>query len=708
MSGIERISRQSKTATRRFPRRWALLLARSVMPMVAAALCANQAFADGLMVTKAPPAPKAPASYDWSGFYAGGHFGYGWGSSHWSTPGSSGAFGLAHPIDTFNESGSFFLGVQAGYQTMFANRVVIGAEIDGSFPSWPDLNGLSIGGISTLPSAFGPETYSETMRSFGTVRGRLGYAPGSWLFYATGGFAWAYDRLTLTQLNTGANEAPFLWRFGWAAGAGVETPIAPHWTAKLEYLFTDYGNSTVTFPGVGAPFTANFTLQELRAGVDYQFGNGSMPENFIAPGLPDKDQINIHGQMTLTEQGNAAFHAPYFGTNSLPNVAEGRETFDATLFAGVRLWRGAEFWIDPEIDQGFGLGDAHGIAGYTSGEAYKLGSSYPYARVQRYFVRQTVDLGGDSEKVEADVNQFAGSQTANRLVLWLGKFSIADVFDTNKYANNPKSDFLNWSLINAGTFDYAGDAWGYSYGTAAEWYQGQWAVRGGVFDMSVTPAGGAGNAASYGLDPTFAQFQMIGEVENRYEFWGQPGKLKVTGFVIRGRAGNLQDAADLSLATGLDASTALAALRKYQSRPGVSVNLEQQLTEEVGLFARAGWADGEVETWDFADIDRTASAGLSIAGKQWGRPNDTIGIAGVVNGISSAHRAYFNAGGLGLLIGDGQLPNYGVEQIVETYYSYALTDSTKLSFDYQFIANPGYNADRGPVNVFSGRLHASF
>ena len=149
--------------------------------------------------------------------------------------------------------------------------------------------------------------------------------------------------------------------------------------------------------------------------------------------------------------------------------------------------RGAELWVDPEIDQGHGLAETHGVAGFPSGEAYKLGADYPYARVQRYFIRQTIDLGGETGKVDADINQFAGSQTANRLVLTVGKFAIVDIFDTNKYANNPKTDFLNWSVSNAGTFDYAGDAWGYTYGAAAEWYQGRFTLRGGVFDLSATP-----------------------------------------------------------------------------------------------------------------------------------------------------------------------------------------------------------------------------
>ena len=304
-------------------------------------------------------------------------------------------------------------------------------------------------------------------------------------------------------------------------------------------------------------------------------------------------------------------------------------------------------------------------------------------------------------------------------MIWIGKFSVADVFDTNKYANNPKTDFLNWSLINAGTFDYAGDAWGYSYGAAAEWYQGIFALRAGVFDMSAVPAEASSaladpiTANAYGLDETFSQQQFLAELEERHALWGQPGKLKITGFVIHGRMGNFQDAVGIAAAAApgsalSDVNNALVADRMYRLRPGVSLNLEQQVNDWMGVFARAGWADGQVEPWDFTDIDRTVSAGVSISGKQWGRPDDTVGIAGVVNGLDPSHRAYFAAGGLGILIGDGSLPNYAVEQIIEAYYSYAITQSLKVGFDYQLIVNPAYNADRGPVNVFAGRVHTAF
>jgi high affinity Mn2+ porin len=483
-------------------------------------------------------------------------------------------------------------------------------------------------------------------------------------------------------------------------------PLTPGWTAGLEYLYTRYGNSTVGYANAGQTSQSDLSLHELRLTLNYRPGADQNPGNVAASWFaPSQDRINIHGQSTFVWQAYPSIRSPYEGTNSLPARGQGRETLDATLYVGLRLWQGAEVWIDPEVDQGHGLGDTHGAAGFPSGESYKLGFSYPYTRVQRAFLRQTIDLGGESGKVDADINQFANTFTSNRLVLTVGKIGIVDIFDTNKYSNNPKTDFLNWALINAGTFDYAGDAWGYTYGGAAEWYQSFWTLRAGVFDLSATPAGG-NSPAGFGLDSTFNQFEMVGEIEGRYQLWGQPGKLKVTGYLERGRMGTYQDAINLAQLTGQPAD--ITAVRTYTSRPGASINLEQQVSETVGVFARAGWADGTREPWDFTDIDRTVQGGVSLNGKQWGRPDDTIGIAGIVNNISGVHQAFFNAGGLGILIGDGQLPNPGLEEIFETYYSYALTQATKVSLDYQFINNPGYNTQRGPANAFAVRLHTQF
>jgi high affinity Mn2+ porin len=653
--------------------------------------------ADVVLPTKAPP-PAASSSYDWTGFYLGGHLGYAAGSSDWSTSGVSGSFSLYQGFDAFKDTGSYFEGLQAGYNFMLPNRVVIDLELDTSFPSFPNKAGVSIGGVSTLSSPFGAETFQETMLSSGTVRGRLGYAPGDWLFYATSGFAWTYDRLALTQLASGTTDMPFLWRFGWAAGGGVEAAIAPHWTARLEYLFTDYGAASVTFPSTGQRFNSDFLVSELRLGLNYQLSdNTTKAANNVTFEALQTDNFAVHGQATFLEQYAPPFHSPYVGQNSLiPN--QGRETFDVTAFLGWRLWDGAELWINPEIDQGFGLSSTLGVAGFTSGEAYKIGSSYPYARLPRTFIRQTINLGGDSEKVEGAANQFSGSETSNRLVLTIGKFAVTDVFDTNKYAHDPRSNFMNWALVDTATFDYAANAWGYTYGAAVEWYQGQWTLRGGWFDLSVVPN-------STDLDASFGQFQWLAEIERRYDLWGHPGKIAVTGFLSRGRMGSFQDAIDLAQATGGPAD--IAAVRKYQSRGGISMNVEQQITSDLGVFMRAGWADGNIEPYEFTDVDGTVAAGLSLKGNQWGRPNDTFGLAGIVNDISKVHQEFLNDGGLGILVGDGMLPHPGLEQIIETYYAFPLLAST-VTLDYQFIVNPGYNRDRGPVSVIGARMHFEF
>jgi high affinity Mn2+ porin len=671
---------------------------------------------------QSPAAPVAPGqTYDWTGFYLGGHLGLAWGSSDWSAgPGTSGTTELSQRIDTFDNGGSFFGGLQAGFNYVLPNRVLVGAEVDTSFPAWPTLPtgvnpfGVSIGGSSTFNSpTLGPVSLAETVLTSGTLRGRIGYAPGDWLLYATGGLAWTYNQQSLTQVSTGNTDTPYRWRLGGAVGAGIERPIAPHWTARLEFLFTDFGNSTTKFfPGAPQSVASNFHVQELRLGLNYQFGGDGGPANAPSgtnanaePGFGD---LNFHAQTTFIEQAYPPIRSPYQGVQSLPGGGEGRDTFDATLYAGLRLWQGAEFWVDPEIDQGFGFNDTHGAAGFPSAESYKLGASYPYTQLRRYFVRQTINLGGEKQNVNADINQFAGSQTENRLVLTVGKFAVVDIFDTNQYANNPKTDFLNWSLINTGSFDYAADAWGFTYGAAGEWYQGNWTLRAGVFDLSVVPTGGAGTAPGYGLDPTFHQYQVVSEIERRYALWQQPGAIKVTGFVNRGNAGSFQDANNLFETTGLDVSDALAAVRHLQSRPGVSINLQQQVSDTLGVFGRAGWADGNVEPWDFTDIDRTVSGGISLNGKKWGRPDDTVGVGGAINGISSVHAAYFNDGGLGILIGDGQLPHPAPEKIVESYYSYALTSALSVSLDFQLIAAPGYNSQRGPVPIGAVRLHAQF
>ena len=463
-----------------------------------------------------PPAkaPSAPA-YDWNSWYIGAHVGVTTGSSSWSATqpavgqSLSGSFDLPYNFDFFAGTGSYVAGIQGGYNYVFPSRVMLGVEYDATFPNSDVLSPFSVRGNQTVTSPLtGQANYDEAVIYYGSARARVGYAFDHFLLYGTGGLAWTYDQVTRTQLDgvsgfagPGSVDTKLLWRLGWAAGLGVEVPLSSNWTAKAEYLSTGFGSKAFTFPTSGEAFESRLDMQSVRVGVNYRIGDDAHVPDFMAkgPSALETDNFAFHGQATYVNQYSAPFRAPYSGPNSL-DANIGRETSDVTLYAGARLWNGAEAWINPEIDQGFGLSSTLGAAGFPSGEAYKAGADYPYVRLHRAFMRQTIDLDGDVQKIDAGLNQFSGSQTSDRLVFTVGKIGVGDIFDTNKYAHDPRSDFLNWSIIDTGTFDYAADAWGYSIGAAAEWYQGPWTLRGGVFDLSIQPN-------STRLDSTFGQVQ---------------------------------------------------------------------------------------------------------------------------------------------------------------------------------------------------------
>ncbi len=418
-----------------------------------------------------------------------------------------------------------------------------------------------------------------------------------------------------------------------------------------------------------------------------------------ADDAPQSETWAVHGQATFVDQYHPAFRSPYRGPNSLDPGSRGDETVDVTLFAGVSPWSGGEAWANVEMDQGFGLSGTFGVAAFPSAEAYKVGSAEPYGRLHRLFFRQTFDLGGDEQAVDGQANQLAGSRTSDNLIITVGKFSVTDIFDNNTYAHDSKGDFLNWAIVDAGAYDYAADAWAYTYGGAAEWSFGDWTLRGGLFDMSKLPN-------STELDTNFGQFELVSELERRISVFGHDGKIKLLGWVNRGRMGAYTDALALARATASTPDVAL--VRRYRSRPGGSLNVEQGLTDDLGFFLRASDNDGSKESFEFTDIDESLSAGLSLKGTSWERKDDTVGLAFEVGGISKDARSYLAAGGLGILVGDGQLPRYSNEVVLETYYDAQLIKGVNAALNYQFIANPGYNPDRGPVSVLGFRLHGEF
>lgn len=413
---------------------------------------------------------------------------------------------------------------------------------------------------------------------------------------------------------------------------------------------------------------------------------------------PSQETWSLHGQATEVIQGYPSFPSAYNGQNSLSPQSQVTNTTTATLFLGRRLWEGAEVYFNPELYEGKGVSSTYGMAGFPNGEAQKNGSwDFGYGDA-RLFLRQVIGLGGATEHIDADQNQLAGMEDISRVTLTAGKFSATDIFDNNTYSHDPRGQFFNWALMDSAAWDYPANTRGYTQGFAVELNQEHWALRYGAFLVPMTPNSN---------DLTFHGFNNLGQVielEERYKLGSNPGKARFLAFLNRDRGADFADA----LALGDDINTAMAEQRQWgDNKYGFAVNLEQQVMENVGAFARLSWNNGATEDFMFTQIDESLAGGVSLDGKMWGRPEDVIGIGGAVNGVSSEQRKALEDGYYGIMLGDGTL-SYSPEAIFETYYAFHFLQYATLSPDYQFALNPGYNTDRGPVNIFAVRLHLQF
>ena len=391
--------------------------------------------------------------------------------------------------------------------------------------------------------------------------------------------------------------------------------------------------------------------------------------------LPRFDEWSLHLQSTVVRQQHWGFHSPYEGPNSLSDQDETEHTWTVTGFIGRRIWAGVEAYVDPELSQGIGFGNTTGIAGFPNGEATRAASSSSHYYLARYFLRQTIGLGGGNESVSDDKNQIAGSVDQNRLVITIGKIAANDIFDANSYTHDPRTQFLNWALFETGAWDYPADARGYTQGAVLEWITPGWAVRVGSF---MEPK----EANNLDLDHNIVRAHGdTAELELDYKIFDRGGKTRILGYHNRAYMGSYRETlADSAL------------------------NLDITQTRRAGAFLRLGWNDGHTETWAFTEIDQSAALGGSFKGTPWKRPNDVFGIAGLLNGLSSDHRDFLAAGGMGFIVGDGQL-HYGLEQIFEAYYSAQLCSAFAASLDYQVVGNPAYNQDRGPISILALRGH---
>ena len=405
---------------------------------------------------------------------------------------------------------------------------------------------------------------------------------------------------------------------------------------------------------------------------------------------------NAHVQSTVVAQAHPSFAAEYSGPNSLGADAEIKDTVSFDVMGGVRLWHGGEFYGDVLVWQGYGLSDTLGLAAFPNGEAFRIGKTPPDAAVARAYFRQTVGLGGERERADNASGQLRSTRDVRRLTFTLGHVSAKDIFDNNTYSNDPRTQFMNWSLEANDAWDYPANTLGFTNGAAVELNSKAWTERLGIFQVSRVANG-------LRMDWNVAKaWSSVAEVERRYSPHGHPGAIRLLAYKTRAHMGSYQDTVNQPQLNEIAALTAA-----YRSKYGFGVNLEQELRQDIGVFARLGWNDGKNQTYEFTDVDRTATVGLSLKGVRWRRANDTVGLGLVLNGISSAHRQYLAAGGLGITVGDGAL-DYRSERLGETYYNWQVARHFQLTADYQFAQNPAYNHVRGPANVFALRFHTDY
>ncbi|MBI3518475.1 MAG: carbohydrate porin [Bacteroidetes bacterium] len=417
--------------------------------------------------------------------------------------------------------------------------------------------------------------------------------------------------------------------------------------------------------------------------------------------------FTLHAQETTVSQFRPKFKANYTGPHSQIPIEEWGTTITSTFFLGVKLWSNAQLVVNPEIAGGHGLSSAFGIAAFTNGEAFRVGNPDPTFYLARGYFRQFIPLSKEKEWQDEGENKLAQYIPKKYLALTIGKVSIADYFDDNTFSHNPRTQFLSWGLMSNGAWDYPANTRGYTPSIILEYISPKFEVR---YAVSMMPNTANGNIMDKNVSKANANSF---ELKYKYKLNGQPGKISALAFYNTALMGsytapNIISRPDSANPNFMVNDYSIVASRQYgRSKYGFGLNVEQNINDQIGVFARASYNDGKNETWCFTEIDRAFSIGTSIKGSKWKRENDVFGLAYCISGLSDEHATYLANGGLGFIIGDGKL-NYSNEHLWESYYSLSLCKGKITpSFVYQFVMNPAYNKDRGPINIYSIRLHLS-
>jgi high affinity Mn2+ porin len=418
------------------------------------------------------------------------------------------------------------------------------------------------------------------------------------------------------------------------------------------------------------------------------------------PADVENDRWNLFYQATAIGQSHGTFPSPYEGARSLQNYPERDVSLTTTLFLGLRLGKNTQLYFDPEIAGGRGFSGVDGIANFTNGELPRVATATPKPYLARLYISQDFGFGDAKEQISSDANQLAGERPMTRYTITAGRFTVTDFFDNNRYTHDPRTQFMGWAVMYNGAWDYPADVRGYTWGWVHEFHTKAWSVRyGSAAEPRVANGLRFDRRLLRNRGDTF-------EEEIRYKAGEHPGTIRLMEYLNHTSSGTYADAIRMAEQNG-GTPDVTATRRVGTLKYGFGVNLEQELTKDIGVFTRLGWNDGKTESFAFTAIDRLASGGVSVTGTRWRRPFDTAATALTVSGLSGVHAEYLTMGGLDFLIGDGKL-QYGPEYVFESYYSARLFPGLFATFDLQRIANPAFNQDRGPLWVPSVRLHVAF
>lgn len=407
----------------------------------------------------------------------------------------------------------------------------------------------------------------------------------------------------------------------------------------------------------------------------------------------------LSGQANFIRQQHGNFNAAYNGPNSFLPYKEHATSRVLTLYTGFSITHNLEFLFDAEEAGGKGLSNALGLAGYTNLDVVRNPSLSKAVYVARVMLHGIIPLSKETTEVTRNPLSLASELPVRRLELRVGKMSTVDFFDLNTVGSDSHTQFMNWAADNDAAYDYAADTRGYTYGFLAEYYDKWGAFRFGEMLMPTVA-----NGITLDWDLARARAENF-ELELHPQVWNNyPSVVRLLSYVNHANMGSYREAIDDYLAGETATPDIVATRRQRRVKYGFEINMEQTLAKYWLAYTRLGWDDGLNESFAYTECDRAGSWGSMLYGNYWHRPNDKAGATFLVDGLSGDHRRYLMLGGLGFILGDGGL-SYGLEKIVETYYTAHIYNGLTFAVDWQHITNPGYNEVRGPVSVLSFRIN---